>query len=355
MNRALKTKTGETVSIMVRDDGYVNVTQICKASGKMFNHWNSLNGSNDVLNAITSDTGIPVSELLDIKKGGNDKISQGTYAHPLLAIQIAQWCSPVFAVQVSKWVNELITTGSVELEDKYKQLEIEKKELQEKIKDMYNTRFYKTMNAKKEIIYIVTSKAYMKKKIYKVGKTDNIQRRLKEYNGTGVSNTDRHFCVYKRDTYHPVLVENTLKHYASCYKEDGKEMYNIAGRTLISIVDKIIDLTEDGVEFTKEELNKLVNVVDVPDDLPEIEIVLKIEYKFTEDEVMNIVRDVVNGYVTVHGNICKFSEIRDLLLKQLQLKHYNELNDKKPIIKRVLKDLNMNNDKENKIVVKLSK
>jgi hypothetical protein len=48
-------------------------------------------------------------------KGNSSEINQGTFAHPDIAIQIAQWCSPKFALQVSRWIRELLITGKVEL------------------------------------------------------------------------------------------------------------------------------------------------------------------------------------------------------------------------------------------------
>ena len=66
--------------------------------------------------------------FLQVVKGGNihNKI-QGTFAHPDLAIQIAQWCSPLFAIQVSRWTRELLITGSVTLGQEKSVEELEKK------------------------------------------------------------------------------------------------------------------------------------------------------------------------------------------------------------------------------------
>ena len=56
------------------------------------------------LNELSADIGIPISALVQIIKGGNDKLTQGTWVHPRVAIHLGQWLSPAFAVQVSKWV-----------------------------------------------------------------------------------------------------------------------------------------------------------------------------------------------------------------------------------------------------------
>jgi len=55
---------------------------------------------------------IPISAI-DIKKGGNDKKSQGSWIHPDLAVPLAQWISPSFSIQVSRWIRELALNGYV--------------------------------------------------------------------------------------------------------------------------------------------------------------------------------------------------------------------------------------------------
>ena len=52
---------------------------------------------------------------MDIKKGGNDKKVQGSWFHPDLAVQLAQWISPFFSLQVSRWVRELALCGTVSI------------------------------------------------------------------------------------------------------------------------------------------------------------------------------------------------------------------------------------------------
>ena len=52
---------------------------------------------------LRSETGISVSELVQVLKGGQPHL-QGSWVHPQVAIHLAQWVSAKFAVQVSKWV-----------------------------------------------------------------------------------------------------------------------------------------------------------------------------------------------------------------------------------------------------------
>jgi hypothetical protein len=69
---------------------------------------------------------IPIIDILQSVKGGSID-TQGTFAHPDIAIQIAQWVSPEFAIQVSRWTRELLVTGSVKLGEEKTDEEIEEK------------------------------------------------------------------------------------------------------------------------------------------------------------------------------------------------------------------------------------
>ncbi len=56
------------------------------------------------LSALSAEVRILPSGLVQIIRGGNDKLAQGTWVHPQVAINLGQWLSPQFLVQVSKWV-----------------------------------------------------------------------------------------------------------------------------------------------------------------------------------------------------------------------------------------------------------
>lgn len=89
-------------------DGYVNATALCKASGKQFNDYFRLKITQDFLNELSMETGIPVTGipvtgLVAIKQGGTPQ-EQGTWVHPQVAVNLAQWLSAKFAVLVSRWI-----------------------------------------------------------------------------------------------------------------------------------------------------------------------------------------------------------------------------------------------------------
>ena len=85
-----------------RDNGYINATAFCRACGKQVFTYLRAQSTKEFLTALSSETQICVSELtLTIKGFG---VQQGTWVHPYVAINLAQWASPQFAVAVSKWV-----------------------------------------------------------------------------------------------------------------------------------------------------------------------------------------------------------------------------------------------------------
>lgn len=90
-------------------DGYINATAMCKAAGKLWGNYNQTQTTREFLEALATDIGISISELVQSVKGGSG--DQGTWVHPQVAIHLAQWLSPNFAVQVSKWVYDWISSG----------------------------------------------------------------------------------------------------------------------------------------------------------------------------------------------------------------------------------------------------
>lgn len=94
-------------------DGYINLNQMADAAGKRIDNWTRLQETTSLLSEFQSESLYQgVASLITIEgKGG------GTWAHPDIAIQFAQWCSPAFALQVSRWIREWMTTGQNPLAD----------------------------------------------------------------------------------------------------------------------------------------------------------------------------------------------------------------------------------------------
>lgn len=102
----------EAISIDQRaNDGYVNATAVCQASGKQLGHYLETKATKAFLAELSDDIGIPISDLVQIIKGGHPQM-QGTWVHPQVAINLGQWASPKFAVLVSKWIFEWMSGSS---------------------------------------------------------------------------------------------------------------------------------------------------------------------------------------------------------------------------------------------------
>ncbi|MEJ1464988.1 MAG: KilA-N domain-containing protein [Candidatus Sedimenticola sp. (ex Thyasira tokunagai)] len=96
-------------------DGYINATSMCKSVGKKIGHYLENKTTKEFLAELSTDVGIPISELIQSLKGGYPQ-NQGTWVHPDIAVNLAQWLSPKFAVQVSRWVREWMSGGTASTE-----------------------------------------------------------------------------------------------------------------------------------------------------------------------------------------------------------------------------------------------
>lgn len=88
----------EGIKISVREsDGYVNLTQMCKAYDKRLDNWLRLKSSKAEMDALSNSLTSEES-LLEVMKGNfSDNREQGTWGHPLLAVKVARWISPELA------------------------------------------------------------------------------------------------------------------------------------------------------------------------------------------------------------------------------------------------------------------
>ena len=136
-NITLVDKNDQPYAIICREsDGYINVTNLCKAGGRLFSTWRRKTTTEEFLKILEEDikseyqkdTSVQlctdvseiaqndILELIKIETSGLNE-NRGTWVHPKVAINIAQWISPKFDVQVTKWVYQLLIVGSVKLTD----------------------------------------------------------------------------------------------------------------------------------------------------------------------------------------------------------------------------------------------
>lgn len=103
-------------------DSYVNLTQMCGAGDKLVADYLRLDSTNEYLTALSAVTGIPITSeskalgLVQIKQGGNQQ--QGTWAHPEVAIDCAQWVNVNLRIWANRTLVQIIAQAPQPVEPK---------------------------------------------------------------------------------------------------------------------------------------------------------------------------------------------------------------------------------------------
>jgi hypothetical protein len=104
---------GQFKLLMMKRNGYVNVTKMCDEGNKSFFNWKKNSRSKELIKCIINDFSDLLirrseNELLIIVSTGNqhEAYLRGTYAHPDLVLDIACWLSGEFYLKASKIVRE---------------------------------------------------------------------------------------------------------------------------------------------------------------------------------------------------------------------------------------------------------
>lgn len=99
-------------TINQREDGFINLTQMCQANGKKLENFLKTTKTQEYVTALSRSMQI---EVTDVIKGGNPQL-QGTWGHPSLAINLARWISADFAVWCDAHIFNLMTSGKTSLD-----------------------------------------------------------------------------------------------------------------------------------------------------------------------------------------------------------------------------------------------
>lgn len=107
----------------VDGERYINATQMCKAVGKLWgNYWQN-DTTQQFVNALSLNIGIPINTLV-VGRRGNPETGGGTWVHRKVARHLAGWCSPEFHVWMINKIDQLMTTGSVVLHREHQEAEL---------------------------------------------------------------------------------------------------------------------------------------------------------------------------------------------------------------------------------------
>ena len=233
------------------EDGYINVTNLCKAGGKKFKHWKSINKTKAFLQVLNDEVGIPTSSLIKHQTGHG--INQCTWVHPQVAINIAQWISPQFDVKVSGWVYEIMMSGTVDITNTKSYKELQRENKGHKLRIQHLTKKYVKSQPRVQyehpyVIYILTTTLMKKDRRYILGKATNLTSRLSVYN-----KSDEHEVVYYKacgDEETMSMVESMVFQYLKAYREQAnRERFILPEKETIDLFSNVINKS---VEFFRQ-------------------------------------------------------------------------------------------------------
>jgi len=110
-----------------REDGYVNLGELCATHGKKFGNWSRLESAKDYLKALAetlthSESHICTSDGMVVSGFDASGGKSGTWGHPLVAIEVARWINPAFGVWCNMHIKTLVETGKTEISQSQLQL-----------------------------------------------------------------------------------------------------------------------------------------------------------------------------------------------------------------------------------------
>uniref|UniRef100_A0A6C0JMS7 KilA-N domain-containing protein n=1 Tax=viral metagenome TaxID=1070528 RepID=A0A6C0JMS7_9ZZZZ len=233
------------------EDGYINVTNLCKAGGKQFKAWKRIQRTKAFLEVLSKEVNIFTSNLIKVEQTSN--VNKTTWVHPQVAINIAQWISPQFDVKVSGWVYEIMMTGKVDITNTKSYKELQEQNKIQDIKIQYLTKKYvkaqpRVQYEEKNVVYILTTKRMKKDRVYILGKATNLTNRLSTYN-----KSDEHQVVYYQscgDEETMGCVENMVFQYLKKYREQANRERFILPKNMK--IGYFSDCIKKSVEFFKK-------------------------------------------------------------------------------------------------------
>jgi|UniRef100_A0A6C0CZP6 hypothetical protein len=236
----------EGITIESREDGYIDVTHLCKIGGQDFKEWKSLERTQMFLKAFSQTVGIPIIELIQNTSDENNE--DHIWVHPQVANNISQWTSqwisPETDVKLSSWIYEVMLTGKVDIKNTKSYQELRAANKDKELKIQYLTKKYVKRQPRiqydvENVIYILTTPTHKQERRYILGKAENLTNRLSVYN-----KTDEHEVVYYggcRDEISLKLAEQMIFYNLEKYREQAnRERFVLPENSSINLfIDEI--------------------------------------------------------------------------------------------------------------------
>jgi hypothetical protein len=267
-------------------DGFLSATDMCKANNKLYADWYRLDSTKEFVNELSNDIR-DITYFIEVNRGGNiAKHKRGSWVHPYVATNLAQWLSPKFAVFVSKLVFRYVSGDTSlideikannefykkQLEEKDRQLTEVKEQLDEKDalleeKDEQLNRDhilhiellkYKKRVTKEETVYIVSSKSYARQGIFKIGQTRGQMRLRSSCHNTTHIVGDKVKVLREFKVNDSRLTEKVIHaKLKGLLLEGEKEFFMCPFHLLESLVDLIVNNDDDENQM----VNKIIDAV----------------------------------------------------------------------------------------------
>ncbi|EEG33654.1 KilA-N domain-containing protein [Neisseria flavescens] len=117
---SIQTISFNQFSVSFQENGYLNATAIAEQYDKRVGNYLRNERTQEYIAALnerlfnpeTRNRVTAENQLVIIRKGGNDKKSQGTWLHPKLAVDFARWLNPKFAVWCDEQIEALLNKVS---------------------------------------------------------------------------------------------------------------------------------------------------------------------------------------------------------------------------------------------------
>ena len=127
-----------------------------------------MDSTQKLIKKIKNETKIEIIQLVEYD-------NYDTYIHPALGLELSYWISPDYGLKIKKFIINIINnTNITAIKNHEKKVKL--------FKDTYLKKQKRINYKEKNLIYILTTEYNKNKRIYLIGKCQNLTNRLNTYN-----------------------------------------------------------------------------------------------------------------------------------------------------------------------------